>query len=191
MKIRMPLFVMGVALFVALSSIAVGAEESAKDNFKNIMFSDVNTDHENFDAIYFLYNTDVIQGYEGQRAREYKPDNKINRSEFLKLIMEGMGKANHEKYEQCFPDVASTEWYATYICQAKKDGVVNGYPDGKFKPDQPITEVEALKILGELEDWKLTKNKDEEWYLPYLNFADKREIVPVEDKIDAVMSRGD
>ncbi|MBI5754180.1 S-layer homology domain-containing protein [Candidatus Peregrinibacteria bacterium] len=194
MRFKARPLILGALIFTCLLSLGTNisaAKEKTKGSFNNIMFSDVDKSHKNFDAIYFLYNTNIIEGYKGEKAKEYKPDNTINRAEFLKLLMEGTKKATHEKYAKCFPDVADNEWYATYICQAKNEGVINGYPDGKFKPEQTITEVEALKILGKLEDWKISKNQEEEWYKPYLNFANSSEIVPTENAISSQMTRGD
>lgn len=190
MKFKIALFVFGMGAFLFASSFTLAAKEVNADTFHNLMFNDVEQTHENFDAIYFLYNTNVIEGYEGEKGRSYKPDNKINRAEFLKLIMEGSDHASHQTYEKCFNDVDPDAWYATYICQAKEEGVVNGYGEGKFKPDQTITEVEALKILGELEDWKIEKNPLEEWFRPYLDFAGEREIIETQETGNQ-MTRGD
>ncbi|MEK7547367.1 MAG: S-layer homology domain-containing protein, partial [Patescibacteria group bacterium] len=169
------------------------SQSATKLPFQNLMFSDVESSHENFDAVYFLYNTGVIEGYaQGDtKKRDYKPDNTINRAEFLKLFLEGTGKASNASYEKCFPDVDPKEWYSTYICQAKEKGWVNGYQDGTFKPAQLINEAESLKILGEILDWTLPKpNEKDDWYKPYLSVASSRKIVP-EDDISSMMTRGD
>lgn len=39
-------------------------------------------------------------------------------------------------------------WYAEYITFAAKNGWINGYSDGTFRPDAPITRAEATKILA-------------------------------------------
>lgn len=189
----------GITLFLIIatnSSVALDAaisDNGQSKTFNNLMFGDVDKQNENFNAIYYLYNTGVIEGYEtkGAKYREFKPKNKINRAEFLKLIMEGTGNAKKASYKSCFPDVKGQEWYATYVCQAKEEGIVKGYPDGTFKPDQIINEVEALKILGELLDWELeAASKEDPWYKPYHDFAKDRNIVPLEN-IDTYMTRAD
>ncbi|MBQ2454651.1 MAG: S-layer homology domain-containing protein, partial [Firmicutes bacterium] len=35
-----------------------------------------------------------------------------------------------------FPDVADSAWYAGYVSSAAACGMVEGYPDGTFKPDK-------------------------------------------------------
>lgn len=39
-------------------------------------------------------------------------------------------------------------WYAEYITFASKNGWINGYSDGSFRPNAPITRAEATKILA-------------------------------------------
>lgn len=182
-----------MALFLISNGAQALPTDRQAETFNNLMFGDVDKQNENFNAIYYLYNTGVIEGYEAKDAkyREYKPANKINRAEFLKLIMEGTGKAKKASYESCFPDVKGDKWYTTYVCQAKEEGIVKGYPDGTFKPEQTINEAEALKILGELLDWELESAiKEDPWYKPYYDFAATRNIVPVE-KVDTYMTRAD
>lgn len=46
--------------------------------------------------------------------------------------------------EKCFPDVATSTWYHPYICTAYKLGLASGFSDGKFKPNDSVTTLEAL-----------------------------------------------
>lgn len=39
-------------------------------------------------------------------------------------------------------------WYAEYITFAVKNGWINGYSDGTFRPNRLITRAEAAKILA-------------------------------------------
>lgn len=192
MKNKISLAVLGLLLtaFSSISSLAFTAESS---NFNNLMFDDVSIENPYFDSIYFAYNTGFIEGYEveNSKQREFKPENKINRAEFLKLVMEGTGVADKQSYEKCFPDVPADIWFATYVCQAKESGIVKGYPDGNFKPDQTINEVEAVKILAEVMNWSINEVKGEDWYKPYMDIASERKIIPKADDFGALMTRGD
>ncbi len=189
------IFLLTVLLCISLVPVKAQtpSETNTTDNaFNNLMFSDVYRSDENFDAIYFLYNTEIINGYENEikKTQEYKPDKEINRAEFLKLIMESSGEANHENYESCFSDIKPDEWYETYVCQAKEEGFINGYPDGTFKPEETINEAEALKMIGEVMNWPIEKNENEGWYMPYLNFAEDKKII-TDDEISKFMNRGE
>lgn len=53
-----------------------------------------------------------------------------------------------------FPDLAG-HWAAPLVAQAVQAGFVNGYPDGNFRPDAPVTRAEYIKLLvtaGRLSD---------------------------------------
>ncbi len=46
-----------------------------------------------------------------------------------------------------FSDVPNTNIYNVAITDLKNRGIIGGYPDGTFKPDQVVNRVEALKII--------------------------------------------
>lgn len=52
-----------------------------------------------------------------------------------------------------FPDVAANHWAAAQIKELSEAGVIVGYPDGTFKPDNNVTRAEfavmAIKALGQ------------------------------------------
>lgn len=86
-----------------------------------------------------------------------------------------------------FSDVQPTNPYYEAINSLKADGIIQGYPDGTFKPDQPVNRVEALKIISlgakievpESSTVNLTFNdiKNGEWYIKYLSKAVELNIV--------------
>lgn len=107
-------------------------------------FDDVSTIHDNYPAIDYLYDEGIVSGYEDG---SFKPENTVNRAELLKILVEGQGiTPDANTYKNCFPDV-TTDWYAKYVCYAKEEGWVAGYPDGNFRPADTVNKVEALKML--------------------------------------------
>lgn len=52
-----------------------------------------------------------------------------------------------------FPDVSANHWAAAQIKELSEQGVIVGYPDGTFKPDNNVTRAEfavmAIKALGQ------------------------------------------
>lgn len=192
MKLRLFFFI-NVLFLMIFGSYSTYADEPTLIDINNSMFADVPLDHENYNAIYYLKNTDVVQGDSGQNLDipNYRPDDDVNRAEFLKIIMEGNDIEVSEPADPCFPDVPADEWYSKYVCTAENQGWVYGYPDGYFRPEKTINEVESLKILGEVLDWEKPELPDDaEWYEPYLIPAQEMKIVPKED-IAVEMTRGD
>ncbi len=45
-----------------------------------------------------------------------------------------------------FSDVRQTDWFFSYVETAKRLGIVSGYPDGSFRPDNPVTYGEFLAM---------------------------------------------
>lgn len=115
--------------------------------FGQVAFAEELTDisgHRNEDAIRYLYNQKVVSGYEDAT---YRPNNSINRAELLKILVEGKGvKPDAYENKNCFSDVTD-DWYAKYVCYAKKEGWVSGYSDGTFLPNKVVSKSEAIKML--------------------------------------------
>jgi len=107
-------------------------------------FSDVGETHPNYDAIQFMQDSGVVEGYQDGT---YQPDKTINRAEFTKIVMEAVypGQA---VVDSCFDDVIQKDWFSDYICNAKVKGIVGGYEDGTFKPNDEINFVEASQIIN-------------------------------------------
>lgn len=109
-------------------------------------FNDVPTDHPYSKAINWLQANGVIKGYEDGT---FKPDQPVNRAEFLKMLYwtKGIGEPVVVKPTYPFADVKGGEWYANYVEDAYVYGVINGYADGTFQAGNPINVAEALKIV--------------------------------------------
>ncbi len=128
-------------------------------------FIDVDEDNLHYDAINYLENENVIHGYDDGT---FKPYNAINRAEFTKILI-GHLFPDFEESANCFSDV-KVDWYAPYICYAKKNGIVDGYSDGTFLPANEINLAEALKIV--LESYEPNKDFSSDiWYEAYLAYA--------------------
>lgn len=80
-----------------------------------------------------------------------QPSGQITRAEattiFFRLLTEESRSANLTKTNG-YTDVASDAWYNTAVSTMTKAGIVDGYPDGTFRPDAPITRAEMAKIIS-------------------------------------------
>lgn len=117
-------------------------------NDEDVLFSDIAQSHPYHDAISWGKQRKVLQGY---ADGSFRPDRSVNRAEFLKIILEADPNVDLTKAldPTGFPDVDETAWYAPYVRYAKKFGIIEGYPDGTFRPEQTINFAEALKIAYE------------------------------------------
>lgn len=46
-----------------------------------------------------------------------------------------------------FSDVPADAWYAQDVADLREMGIINGDPDGRFRPDDPLTRAEAARLL--------------------------------------------
>lgn len=98
-----------------------------------------------------------------------------------------------------FSDLAENHWAATYINELTSKSVINGYPDGTFKPDVTLTKGEYLKLiitasLPEL-DFNLIQKDFEHWAAGYVKVAENYGVLEVgeinENNINEPISRID
>lgn len=166
---------------IDLIDLSSDGSDSAASSVKN-PFSDLGETHDNYDAIIYLYGEGMINGY-GDGT--FKPNNTLNRAELLKILVEGSGETpSVDQYHDCFSDV-TTDWYAPYVCYAKEQGWVSGYPDGSFKPGDAVNKVEALKMLLNSQGVTINTPSDApfsdvpatEWFAPYVAEAKSLDIL--------------
>lgn len=139
--------------------------------------------NKNQTAIEYLYNNKVISGYPDGT---FKPSNTINRAELLKILVGGKGiQPTVEEYNNCFPDIKE-EWFAPFVCYAKNQGWVGGYPDGTFQPGKEVNKAEALKMLINSQGYSLPVAITEKlfddvdnstWYAPFVKAAKDRGLL--------------
>lgn len=107
-------------------------------------FSDVSSGYEDKTPIDYLHDQGVLKGYPDGT---FKPRGIVNRAELMKIMVVGQGiEPPAATYKNCFPDVKE-EWFAPYVCYAKEQGWVAGYPDGNFRPGNPVNRAEAAKMI--------------------------------------------
>lgn len=86
-------------------------------------------------------------------------DGKLRRSEAVTLTIRLMGQeplvlgktAAYSATATAFSDVSADQWYAPYIGYCREQGIVGGFDDGTFRPDEYVSEKAFLKLtLGAL-----------------------------------------
>lgn len=107
-------------------------------------YSDVNSNNWFNNAISTLSNMGIIDGYPDG---SFRPNAGITRAEFAKIAVSFFKDYVSETIGDRFTDI-SGKWYTTYINLAVELAIVNGYPDGTFRPDNKITRAEAMQIVN-------------------------------------------
>ncbi len=145
-------------------------------------FSDVPSSHPYSASIDFVQQQGIVSGY---ADGTYQPERILNRAEFTKIIIESRYDENTINacvnrggfYEKSlFTDVEPGVWFEKYVCVAKKEGIIQGYSDGTFRPIQTIIFAEAAKIA--IESYGLSVGTGEPWFSPYLDKLESLDAVP-------------
>lgn len=135
----------------------------------------------------------------------FKPDTRINRAEFVKFIVNPL-ILDANNLSAClrthvpdplqtvfFPDVRKDAWYATEVCFAKVSHLIDGYPDGTYRPASSINFVEAAKIISNVFSLQIENDETGEfWYRPYVRRLSELHAIPVTIKrFDQKLTRGE
>ena len=86
-----------------------------------------------------------------------RPNAPITRAEFAKIAV-SFAQTNGSAVYSYFTDVKTTDWFAPYVTTAKDSGLIEGYSDGSFKPENRITRAEACAIVNRVLGRKPSKS---------------------------------
>ena len=141
MKKRLLTWLLSVSMLASLLVVPAGAASAATTRFSDI------TDNYTATAVETLRLMGVLDGY-GNGT--FRPNAVLTRAQFCKMAVYAMnGSSELGRYSTVtiFPDVKPSLWAASYINMAAKKGVIAGFADGKFKPNQTVTAGQAVTIL--------------------------------------------
>ena len=109
-------------------------------------YPDVNADDWFNNAISTLTKMGIINGYEDGT---FRPNNPITRAELTKMAVSFFSSADqYFGKKPSFSDVPADAWYTRFIAAAEELGLINGYPDGTFRPSNYITRAETCTIVN-------------------------------------------
>jgi hypothetical protein len=97
----------------------------------------------------------LVQGYPDGN---FKPERPLSRAELATLLVRAKGiKLPDGRARQAFKDVKSDFWAAKYIEVAQREGLVKGYPDKTFRPNNKINKVEGIALMVRFDQLKLAQ----------------------------------
>lgn len=183
MKTSIPPFVLSI-LFMSLYFMPISVlAQTAPPAFPDLAQEDTS-----IEAITWMKTQGIVEGYPDGT---FKSLNKINRAEFMKIVVESI--TDTPKGTNCFPDV-KTDWFAKYVCAGKTMGLVSGYPDGTFQPANNINFAEASKIITNALELKTSTaiTADGAWYEPFVQPLAERAAIPMSiSDLDKPIARGE
>ena len=120
----------------------------------NGTFEDVKTDYWFYKEVETLYNIGIVEGAD---EHKFSPDEPVTRAEFA--VMAARFADLDYKGGNIFDDVPNGHWAYSYINAAANAGWVKGYPDGSFRPDEPISRAEVVRLVNSVVNRSITLDK--------------------------------
>ena len=105
-------------------------------------FLDIDETDSYYDAVCYVYENGLIIGTSDTL---YSPDMSITRGMIATILWRVEGKP--AAGANPFPDVAAGSYYESAIAWAAANGVINGYEDGNYRPNEAISREELAAIL--------------------------------------------
>ncbi|BFL38582.1 S-layer homology domain-containing protein [Agathobaculum sp. NSJ-28] len=98
------------------------------------------------DAVRYVYENGLMNGIGGGA---FNPNGTTTRGQIMTILwrMAGSPGMEGEIWGYPFADVDATAYYGTAVYWARMNGIAEGYGDGKFGPDDPITREQFAAIL--------------------------------------------
>ncbi len=133
---RMGAILMALALVLSLNLTAFAAVGDTG-------FSDVAADAWYAGAVEYVRDHGIMNG---TTATTFDPDGTTSRGQIAAILYRASGSPEVSG-GTAFTDVTDTAYYADAVRWASAHGVVTGYGDGTFRPNNPITRQQLAAIL--------------------------------------------
>ena len=95
-------------------------------------------------AVDYVLGNDLMKG---TGKTTFSPDATLTRGMVVTVLGRMAGVKTADYAGTSFSDVKAGSWYAPYVQWASKQGLVKGYEDGTFKPEQNVTREEMVTML--------------------------------------------
>lgn len=96
------------------------------------------------DIIADLERRGVIMGY---TADNFAPERTVTRAEFAAMLVRALG-LQQEASAVAFTDVQGNDWFNQVVSTASRYGLIQGYEDGTFRPNDNITREQAMTMIA-------------------------------------------
>lgn len=125
-----------VVLFVCILGFPIAASEETAG------FSDVAADAWYGQAVQYVGDSGLMSG---TTATTFSPDAPTSRAMLVTTLYRRAGSPAGGAAN--FSDVAADSWYGSAVGWAAANGIVSGFGNGRFAPDDPVTREQLATIL--------------------------------------------
>ena len=128
---------------VDVTFVPVGTVCDGGENCPCRAFTDLSTTAWYHEAVDYVLQNSMMSGY-GNGL--FGPNDSLSRAQLCQILYNREGKPAVTANSP-FTDVANDAWYADAVIWANSNGIVGGYGNGMFGPNDPITREQLAAIL--------------------------------------------
>lgn len=143
-------------------------------------FDDVADGDNYYEAIETLNKLGVITGDDENNdgVMSFRPADSITRAEIAVIVARIQGQTGAvAQTNTIFTDVPSTHWASGYIASVSNMGIVNGYGDGTFGPDDNVLYEDVIKMLMETLGYKPYAQENGGYPTGYILAAQRQQVL--------------
>ncbi|PSO46790.1 MAG: S-layer protein [Cyanobacteria bacterium SW_9_44_58] len=126
----------------------------AKSTAGDLPFADIRNDIYR-EEIATAVNMGFVSGFKEDNT--FRPEAELTREQLVSIAIEALKTipevdvmVENQTNTAPYPDVEATRWSAGKIQWAKENEIVSGYPDGTFRPTQPVTRAELIAVENKI-----------------------------------------
>ncbi len=117
-------------------------------NYDNCKIKDVSVNYWANSAIECVVSDSIMYT---DNFGKFNPENPVTRAEFVTALLKVLNNDNCEiKSENKYSDVTVQDAYYNDIMRSDSLGLVYGYPDGTFKPNQAMLRSECVSVISHI-----------------------------------------
>ncbi len=117
-----------------------------------VNFTDVGTSDYFYQAVHYLYCAGVVSGY---LDRTFRPYDNTTRGQIAKMVVLARGWPVHCPAVSDFSDVKTDNVFFCFIETAFERGIISGYSNGSFHPENNVTRGQLCKMVALAMGWKV------------------------------------
>ena len=110
------------------------------------VFPDVAYERWSTRDIEYMADKGIVEGYPDG---DFKPSRNLTRAEFAALIYR-FTKVKKSKMDNPFTDLDNSHWAYDEIMTLAKSGLIEGYPDKTYRPEDNISRAEVMTVINKV-----------------------------------------
>ena len=135
--------------FIPPKPVIPGAgQQTSGEN--SLPFVDVDPTTDLYNAVKYVFERNIMNGVS---KTEFDPVGPLTRGMMVTILHRMEGKPSVEGI-QVFADVPTGKWYSDAVEWAASVGIVKGYGDGNYGPDDELTREQLAAILNRYAEYK-------------------------------------